>query len=50
MTNISRINGNQAIKLSQLMEYNMRHNLLEKSNTKYGGKTKISDPFLTHQN
>ena len=36
MTNISRSKGNQAMKLGQLIEYNLRNILLEKSHTKCG--------------
>ena len=39
MTNISRSKGNQAMKLGQLIEYNLRNILLEKSHTKCGGET-----------
>ena len=31
--------GNQTMKFSQLIEYNMRNIFLEKSCTKYGGET-----------
>ena len=44
LSNISRIKGNQAMKLSQLIEYNMTNMFLEKSYTKYGGET-IPRPF-----
>ena len=40
-TNISRTRGIQTIKFDQFVEYNMRNNFLEKSCTKYGGKTAI---------
>ena len=36
--NISRSKGNQAVKLGQLVEYNMRNIFLEKSFTKCGGE------------
>ena len=39
LTNILGVKGNQAMKLRQLIEYNMRIIFLEKSNTKYGGET-----------
>ena len=35
--NISRSKSNQAIKVGQLIEYNIRNSFLEKSYTKYGG-------------
>ena len=38
-TNISRSKGNQAMKLGQLIEYNMRNVFLEKSCTKYSRGT-----------
>ena len=43
LPNISRGKGNQTIKFSQLIEYNMK-NILEKSYTKCGGKTSLR-PF-----
>ena len=39
MTNNSRRKGNQAMKIGQLTEYNLRNIFLEKSHTKYGGET-----------
>ena len=39
MPNILRRKGNQIIKFGQLIDYNMRNIFLEKSYTKYGGKT-----------
>ena len=39
ITNISRSKGNQAMKFDQLIEYNMRNILLEKSYTKCGRET-----------
>ena len=39
LINISRSKGNQAIKLGQLIEYNMTNTFLEKSYTKCGGQT-----------
>ena len=39
LINISRSKGNQAIKLGQLIEYNMKNTFLEKSHTKCGGQT-----------
>ena len=39
LSNISRSKGNQTMKLGQLMECNMRNAFLEKSYTKFGGKT-----------
>ena len=39
LPNISRSTENEAIKFCQLIEYNMRHILLEKSCTKCGGET-----------
>ena len=49
MTSISRSKGNQAMKLGQLVKYNMRNIFLEKSYRKYGGE-KLPDPFLKTQN
>ena len=39
LSNISRNKGNQALKFGQLIEYNMRNIIFEKSYTKYGGET-----------
>ena len=39
MPNISRSKGNQTMKLSQLIEYNMRNIFLRKSYTKCGGES-----------
>ena len=39
LPNISRSKGNQAMKIDQLIEYNMRHIFLEKSYTKCDGET-----------
>ena len=39
LPNISRSKGNQTKKFGQLIECNMRNIFLEKSYTKYGGKT-----------
>ena len=39
LPNISRSKGNQAMKLSQLIEYNMRNIFLRKSQTKCGGES-----------
>ena len=36
LTNISRSKDNQAMKRGQLIEYNMRNNFFEKSDTKCG--------------
>ena len=44
LPNISRSKGNQAMKIDQLIEYNMRHIFLEKSYTKCDGET-IPRPF-----
>ena len=44
MTSFSRSKGNQAMKLGQLIEYNMRNTFLEKPCTKCGGET-INKPF-----
>ena len=38
LTNISKNKDNQLVKFDQLIEYNMRNLLLEKSNTKCGGE------------
>ena len=47
--NISRIKGNQTMKLGRLTEYNTRNIFLEKSYTKCGGET-IPDPCLKNYN
>ena len=39
LPNISRNKDNQAIKFSQLIQYNMGNSFFEKSYTKYGGET-----------
>ena len=39
LPNISRSKGDQTMKFGQLIEYNMGNIFLEKSCTKYGGKT-----------
>ena len=39
LTNISRSKGNQAMKFSQLVEYNMRNIFLEKPSKKWDGET-----------
>ena len=44
LPNISRIKGNQAMKLGQLIEYNLRNVFLEQLYTKCGGET-IPRPF-----
>ena len=44
LPNISRSNGNQTTKISQLIECNMRNIFLEKSYRKCGGKF-ILRPF-----
>ena len=44
LPNISRSKDNQTIIFGQLIEYNMRHNFVEKPYTKYGGET-ILRPF-----
>ena len=44
LRNISRSEGNQGTEFDQLTEYNIRNIFLEKSYTKYGGKT-IPRPF-----
>ena len=44
LTNILRSKGNQTIKFSQVIEYNMRNIFLEKSYKKYSGET-IPRPF-----
>ena len=44
LPNILRSKGNQTMKFVQLIERNMRNTFLEKSYTKYGGKT-IPRPF-----
>ena len=44
LTNISTSKGNQAMKLGQLIEYDMRNIFLNKSYTKCGGET-IPRPF-----
>ena len=45
LPNASETNGNQSMKLGQLIEYNMRIILFEKSCTKCGAET-ITKPFL----
>ena len=45
LSNILRSKDNQIIKFGQLLEYNMKNILLEKSYTKCGGKA-IPRPFL----
>ena len=45
LTNISRSLGRQVMKFGQLIYYNMRNIFLEKSYTKFGGKT-IPRPFF----
>ena len=51
LTNISRIQDNQATKFGQVIEYiaNMRNIFLEKSYTKCGGEA-IPRPFFKNQN
>ena len=44
LPNISRSKDNQTMKFGQLIEYKMRIIFMEKSYTKYGGKT-IPRPF-----
>ena len=44
LPNISRSKGNQAIRLGQLIEYNIRNIFVEKSFTKCAG-----DPYLKNQ-
>ena len=39
LPNISRSKGNHAMKLSQLIEYNMRKIFLKKPYTEWGGET-----------
>ena len=39
LPNISRLKDNQIMKFGHLIEWNMRNNFLEKSYTKYSGKT-----------
>ena len=39
LSDISRSKGNQTIKFSQLIEYNIKNIFLEKSSTKCGGVT-----------
>ena len=41
--NISRSKGNQTMKFSLLIDYNMRNIFLEKSYAKYGGKASHRD-------
>ena len=38
MPNISRNKGNETVKFGQILEYNMRNIILEKSYTKCGGE------------
>ena len=44
LPNILRSKGGQTMKFGQLIEHNMRKNFLEKSYTKYCGKTSLR-PF-----
>ena len=44
MPNISRSKVNQTMKFGQLIEYNIRNIILEKSHTRYGEET-IPRPF-----
>ena len=44
LPNISRNKGNQTMKFGQLIEYNMRNTILEKSYTKCGEETRTR-PF-----
>ena len=44
LTNISRSENNQAMKIGQFIEYNMRNIFLDKSCTKCAGET-IPRPF-----
>ena len=39
LPNISRNKGNQTIKFGQLIEYNIKNTILEKSYTECGGQT-----------
>ena len=39
LRNISKSKSNQTMKFGQLIEYNMRNIILEKSYTKFGGET-----------
>ena len=45
IANISRRKGNQAMRFGQLIEYNTRNNVFEKSCTKYGEEA-IPRPFF----
>ena len=45
LPNISRSQGNQAMKFGQLIEYDKRNIFLQKSYTKFGGET-IPRPFF----
>ena len=49
LPNMSRSNGNQAMKFGQLIEYNTRNIFIEKSYAKCAGET-IPDPYLKNQN
>ena len=49
LTNISRSKGNEIMKFSQLIEYNMRTIFIEKSLLNSGGEA-IPDLFLKNQN
>ena len=49
LPNILRSKGNQTMKFVQLIERNMRNTFLEKSYTKYGGKTSPR-PFPENEN
>ena len=43
LSDISRSKGNQTMKFSQLIEYNIKNIFLEKSSTKCGG---VTSPYL----
>ena len=45
LPNISKSKGNQTMKFGHLMEYNMRNNFLEKSDTKYIGESSLRPYF-----
>ena len=49
LPNISRSKGNQAMKLGQLIEYNMR-NIFVKNHTQNMLEKLFPDPYLKNQN
>ena len=50
LPNISRSKDIQPMKFGQLLEYNTRKIVLEKSHVKCGGEKLFPDPILKNQN